>query len=83
MEPSRQTWSSYGPPYPLGRWSNRRSTRLGRFSWGVELYLPSCDQTKLKLTGRWTEAREAPTITVVTVVTGNFRSVENLTFEGT
>ena len=20
MEPSRQTWSSYGPPYPLGRW---------------------------------------------------------------
>ena len=21
MEPSRQTWSSYGPPYPLGRWS--------------------------------------------------------------
>ena len=19
MEPSRQTWSSYGPPYPLGR----------------------------------------------------------------
>ena len=23
MEPSRQTWSSYGPPYPLGRWSSR------------------------------------------------------------
>ena len=23
MEPSRQTWSSYGPPYPLGRWSLR------------------------------------------------------------
>ena len=22
MEPSRQTWSSYGPPYPLGRWSS-------------------------------------------------------------
>ena len=21
MEPSRQTWPSYGPPYPLGRWS--------------------------------------------------------------
>ena len=21
MEPFRQTWSSYGPPYPLGRWS--------------------------------------------------------------
>ena len=21
MEPSRQTWSSYGPPCPLGRWS--------------------------------------------------------------
>ena len=21
MEPSRQTWSSYSPPYPLGRWS--------------------------------------------------------------
>ena len=21
MEPSRKTWSSYGPPYPLGRWS--------------------------------------------------------------
>ena len=20
MESSRQTWSSYGPPYPLGRW---------------------------------------------------------------
>ena len=20
MKPSRQTWSSYGPPYPLGRW---------------------------------------------------------------
>ena len=24
MEPSRQTWSSYGPPYPLGRWSSMR-----------------------------------------------------------
>ena len=24
MEPSRQTWSSYGPPYPLGRWSSVR-----------------------------------------------------------
>ena len=22
MEPFRQTWSSYGPPYPLGRWSS-------------------------------------------------------------
>ena len=22
MESSRQTWSSYGPPYPLGRWSS-------------------------------------------------------------
>ena len=22
MEPPRQTWSSYGPPYPLGRWSS-------------------------------------------------------------
>ena len=22
MEPSRQTRSSYGPPYPLGRWSS-------------------------------------------------------------
>ena len=22
MKPSRQTWSSYGPPYPLGRWSS-------------------------------------------------------------
>ena len=21
IEPSRQTWSSYGPPHPLGRWS--------------------------------------------------------------
>ena len=21
-EPSRQTWSRYGPPYPLGRWSS-------------------------------------------------------------
>ena len=24
MEPSRQTWSSYGPPYPLGRWSEEK-----------------------------------------------------------
>ena len=24
MEPSRQTWSSYGPPYPLGRWSSSK-----------------------------------------------------------
>ena len=23
LEPSRQTWSSNGPPYPLGRWSSR------------------------------------------------------------
>ena len=22
MEPSCKTWSSYGPPYPLGRWSS-------------------------------------------------------------
>ena len=26
MEPSRQTWSSYGPPYPLGRWSSDFTT---------------------------------------------------------
>ena len=25
MEPSRQTWSSHGPPYPLGRWSCART----------------------------------------------------------
>ena len=29
MEPSRQTRSSYGPPYPLGRWS---SVTFARFS---------------------------------------------------
>ena len=26
MEPSRQTWCSYGPPYPLGRWSSGLNT---------------------------------------------------------
>ena len=26
MEPSRQTRSSYGPPYPLGRWSSAATT---------------------------------------------------------
>ena len=28
MEPSRQTWSSYGPPYPLGRWSSATHSTL-------------------------------------------------------
>ena len=32
MEPSRQTWSSYGPPYPLGRWSWQRCTGFLQFS---------------------------------------------------
>ena len=28
MEPSRQTWPSYGPPYPLGRWSSVQEVDL-------------------------------------------------------
>ena len=30
MEPSRQTWSSYGPPYPLGHWSSVMHKSLGQ-----------------------------------------------------
>ena len=31
MEPSRQTRSSYGPPYPLGRWSSEYVSRAARW----------------------------------------------------
>ena len=44
VEPSRQTWSSYGPPYPLGRWSS--ANKSPRASYLASLYLATSNTNK-------------------------------------
>ena len=62
MEPSRQTWSRYGPPYPLGRWSSDPNETLmlpiirHRCEPGVPLYV-RCYQRSVAAICLWWNPR--------------------------
>ena len=47
MKPSRHTWSSYGAPYPLGRWSSGRTARQYETTLRAKTILP-CNNHQLQ-----------------------------------